>query len=79
MLRIVDISAGNIIIDGVDITTLGLTTLRKSLAIIPQDPVLFSGTVRSNLDPFDEFDDETVGLCTSLTCASCLVILRDVM
>ena len=44
-------------IDGVDISKIGLNTLRSHIAIIPQDPVLFSGTLRSNLDPFDLYDD----------------------
>ncbi|GAD93452.1 ABC transporter [Paecilomyces variotii No. 5] len=48
---------GNIFIDGLDITKLSLHALRSRLAIIPQDPVLFSGTLRSNLDPFDEHTD----------------------
>lgn len=44
-------------IDGVDVSTIGLRRLRSAIAIIPQDPVLFSGTLRSNLDPFDEHTD----------------------
>merc|ERR1712232_31368 len=47
-------------IDGIDIRTLGLAMLRKSIAVIPQDPVLFSGTVRSNLDPFAENEDKAL-------------------
>ncbi|XP_060873079.1 ATP-binding cassette sub-family C member 4-like isoform X2 [Metopolophium dirhodum] len=48
---------GNIIIDGIEIHGLELNKLRSKLSIIPQEPVLFSGTVRKNLDPFDEYPD----------------------
>jgi len=44
-------------INGIDIKNINLETLRRRITIIPQDPVLFSGTIRSNLDPFDETDD----------------------
>jgi ATP-binding cassette, subfamily C (CFTR/MRP), member 1 len=60
LLRIVELSEGSILIDGQDISQVGLAKLRESIAVIPQDPVLFSGTVRSNLDPFDEYPDDTV-------------------
>jgi ATP-binding cassette subfamily C (CFTR/MRP) protein 1 len=50
----VDHDGGKILIDGVDISTIGLSLLRLSLSIIPQDPVMFSNTVRYNLDPFGE-------------------------
>ncbi|KAF9326067.1 Multidrug resistance-associated protein 1 [Podila minutissima] len=53
----VEEDGGSIEIDGVDISTVGLETLRKHLAIIPQDPTLFAGTVRENLDPFDQVGD----------------------
>ncbi|KAF9165613.1 Canalicular multispecific organic anion transporter 2 [Actinomortierella ambigua] len=51
---------GSIWIDGVDISTVGLEYLRQHLAIIPQDPTLFVGTVRQNLDPFNELQDDTL-------------------
>ena len=57
LFRFLNARKGNISIDGVDISKIKLHDLRTRLAIIPQDPVLFSGTIRSNLDPFSEFSD----------------------
>jgi len=54
LLRIVDPCGGKCTIDGVDVMTVGLHTLRRSITVLPQDPVLFSGTLRFNLDPFAE-------------------------
>ncbi|KAI8904886.1 P-loop containing nucleoside triphosphate hydrolase protein [Gorgonomyces haynaldii] len=56
--RILPLAEGAIEIDGIDITKIGLYDLRSRLTIIPQDPVLFTGTIRSNLDPFDEHTDQ---------------------
>lgn len=55
--RFLDLDLGQITIDGVDISKIGLTDLRQALTIIPQDPTLFTGTIRSNLDPFNEYTD----------------------
>jgi ABC-type multidrug transport system fused ATPase/permease subunit len=73
LFRLVELSSGRIEIDGVDISQLGLSRLRSSLSIIPQDAVLFSGSVRYNVDPFREHSDdriwqalERVGLATAV-------------
>lgn len=65
--RFVEFEEGSIVIDGIDISKIGLEDLRSRLTIIPQDPVLFSGTIRENLDPFGERTDE-----------ECLLALRRV-
>jgi ABC-type multidrug transport system fused ATPase/permease subunit len=58
--RFVEATEGRIVIDGVDISKIGLTDLRSKLTIIPQDPTILSGTLRSTLDVFDEYQDAEI-------------------
>jgi len=60
LFRIIPVPPGMISIDGVDIASLSLSKLRSSIAIIPQEPILFSGTIRSNVDIVNAVDDDVV-------------------
>lgn len=66
LFRIIEAAQGKIYIDGVDISKIGLEVLRSSLTIIPQEPVLFTGALRMNLDPFNSYRDENLWHALSL-------------
>ncbi|XP_025101923.1 multidrug resistance-associated protein 1-like [Pomacea canaliculata] len=76
LFRLIEAVGGSIIIDGVDISSIGLHDLRSHLTILPQEPVLFSGSLRFNLDPFDEYPD--VQLWTALERAHLRGALDDI-
>lgn len=60
LMRLIEPHEGTIEIDGVDLTSLALNDLRNSIAVVPQEPVLFSGTLRENLDPFSDYSDAQI-------------------
>lgn len=58
LMRLVEVDGGTILLDGVDTKDVGLRKLRSNIAVIPQDPVLFSGTIKTNLDPFNQHSND---------------------
>ncbi|KAG9574880.1 bile acid-transporting ATPase, partial [Aureobasidium melanogenum] len=60
LFRALEAETGSIVIDDVDVSVIGLQDLRENIVMVPQDPTLFSGTIRSNLDPFGLFTDEEI-------------------
>jgi len=58
LYRIVEPFNGSVFIDDIDVLQIGLFDLRSKLSLVPQDPVIFSGTIRSNLDPTGEMDSD---------------------
>jgi ATP-binding cassette subfamily C (CFTR/MRP) protein 5 len=67
---------GQITIDNIDISTVGLDDVRRRISIIPQDPVLFTGTMRSNLDQFDDYSDAEIWHALEQVSSSMIYLLR---
>ncbi|KAI8322463.1 P-loop containing nucleoside triphosphate hydrolase protein [Martensiomyces pterosporus] len=76
LFRLVEPASGKIFIDGVDVQTLPLGRLRRSICILPQDPVLFDGTLRTNLDPLHEFSDTEIWAALGKVCLRDTVALK---
>ena len=68
LFRMSSLVDGRILIDNIDIASVGLDDVRSRISIIPQDPVLFTGTIRNNLDPFDEYSDAEIWLALEQVC-----------
>ena len=60
LFRMGTLTEGQIKIDNIDISSVGLDDVRSRISVIPQEPVLFTGTLRNNLDPFDEYSDSNI-------------------
>ncbi|ORX67692.1 P-loop containing nucleoside triphosphate hydrolase protein [Linderina pennispora] len=77
-LQFIEAAKGRIVLDRVDISKIGLEDLRRNVTIIPQDPVLFNGTICFNLDPFSEYPDEIVWdalHCAHLTASTAISLV----
>ncbi|KAJ1959009.1 hypothetical protein GGI12_004566 [Dipsacomyces acuminosporus] len=76
LFRLVEPADGKVYIDGVDIQAVSLDRLRRSICILPQDPVLFDGTLRTNLDPFHELGDADIWSVLDQVCLRDAVALQ---
>lgn len=79
LFRMGTLVSGQIKIDNIDIESVGLDDVRSRISIIPQDPVLFTGTMRNNLDPFDEYSDAEIWLALEevFNHSKCLILINN--
>lgn len=73
IMRLVDITQGSITVDGVDITSIGLHDFRPKISVIQQNPFLFSGTIRENLDPWIRYTDDEIWSALDCVCLKTFV------
>jgi ABC-type multidrug transport system fused ATPase/permease subunit len=78
LLRLIELSEGHIYIDKLDLASLKIREMRSRIAVIPQEPVLLTGTVRSNLDPFNSRTDEEIWKVTFYLLLFSKKTLKDV-
>ena len=79
LFRIIETHSGQITIDGIDISQISLRDLRRALGIIPQDPIVFEGTLRDNIDPFSQYSDDEVGAALAAAHLTTLPLLHAVV
>ncbi|KAJ3266535.1 hypothetical protein HDU77_000636 [Chytriomyces hyalinus] len=77
LLRLVQLKEGSINMDGIDISLISLKDLRERVVIVPQDVFLFAGTIRSNMDPLNEFSDQVLEKCLDFVQSSSTILPRE--